>query len=304
MTSARQVGTDPITWVVGMDGSPGAEHALGWSVDAIADRATHLHIIRAWHQPVIAGVEYGVQVSAPVPETAYEGLEQLASDLDGRGVAVTSDVVCGGASSVLLTESQNASLLVLGSRGHGGFERLLLGSVSQQCATHARIPTVVVPADVTSDQTSGAQPPGRPPSARIVVGIDGSPAATAALDWALEFASDDDVVVAVGVWNPSTWSADVDDPLAEHRERRWHAEIDGVISEATATHSVTVERDHRRGSPAAMLLDAATEADLLVVGERGRRGFSAAVLGSVTTDALHHAPCPVAVIPAPELSTT
>ena len=281
---------EPSTWVVGIDGSAGAERALRWCVDSISGRAAHVHIVKAWHQPVVAGVEYGVQDFTREPDVAYEGLDHLAAELARRNVTVAADVVFGGASSVLLTASQDAALLVVGNRGHGGFERLLLGSVSQQCATHARIPTVVVPVE-----TSAGAPP-----RRVVVGIDGSPASAAALDWALEFVSEDAIVVAVGVWNPSTWTADADDPFAEHREQRWVAEVDAVIeaAEASAHVSVTVERDHRRGSPAARLLDSTAEADLLVVGERGRSGFSAAVLGSVTTAVLHHAQCPVAVIPA------
>ncbi len=276
-----------------MDESGGAEHALRWCVSVMPGRAERLHIVKAWQIPTAAGAEYGVQFTVDMaPETAYSGLAQLVADLAPAGITVTTDIVQAGASWALLDASDDADLLVLGSRGLGGFKRLMLGSVSHQCATHARIPVAVVP-DRTA--TEGLL-------RRIVVGIDGSPASAASLSWALRFAPDEAEVVAVGVWSPSMSIGDADDPIALEQAAAAYASIDSTIDQVESSFDVPrrVERVHRVGKPAAKLLDAAEDADLLVVGERGRGAFSAAVLGSVATSVLHHANCPVVVVPAPE----
>lgn len=276
-----------------MDESGGAEHALRWCVSVMPGHAERLHIVKAWQIPTAAGAEYGVQFTVDMaPETAYSGLAQLVADLAPAGITVTTDIVQAGASWALLDASDDADLLVLGSRGLGGFKRLMLGSVSHQCATHARIPVAVVP-DRTA--TEGLL-------RRIVVGIDGSPASAASLSWALRFAPDEAEVVAVGVWSPSMSIGDADDPIALEQAAAAYASIDSTIDQVESSFDVPrrVERVHRVGKPAAKLLDAAEDADLLVVGERGRGAFSAAVLGSVATSVLHHANCPVVVVPAPE----
>jgi nucleotide-binding universal stress UspA family protein len=76
---------------------------------------------------------------------AEELLVKATAGLDAEGVEIECRAVAGGAPEVLVSEAAEADLLVVGSRGHGGFAGLLLGSVSQQCAHHARCPVVIVP---------------------------------------------------------------------------------------------------------------------------------------------------------------
>lgn len=134
---------------------------------------------------------------------------------------------------------------------------------------------------------------------RIVVGVDGSPSSEQALRWGLEQAERTGaVVVAVHAWRVSasyasaTLLAASDDPAAA--AERWLEET--VAKAVSGSPPVQVRRRVRSGHPAAVLVDAAADADLLVVGSRGRGGFAGALLGSVGQHCIHHAPCPVVVV--------
>lgn len=279
-------------WIVGVDGSPGSEQAVRWGAAHAPGRTPILHLVRAWQLPAVADADFGAQVAPGLePKTAYETLDELADELAPANVTVKSTVVFGGASSKLLSAAEHADLLVLGTRGFGGFRRLLLGSVSHQCATHASVPVVVVPGDVRIDGELR----------HVVVGVDGSLASAAALDWALSFAPHEATVRAIGVWTPSRWATDADVALFDDQSRRQRDDYDRMIDEVEARlgRPGATTRDFEYGNPAEVLLGAGTNADLLVVGERGHGGLSGTMLGSVTTDVLHHATCATAVIPVP-----
>lgn len=281
-------------WVIGSDGSAGAEHALQWGLAQAIGRTAAVRVVRAWQVPPMAGAEFGV---APIvdlePPEAHSGLDDLAAPAVATGVVVTSDVLYGGASRVLLEGSQGSELLVLGSRGLGGFRRLLVGSVSHQCATHAECPVIVVrsPADDADAATTVS---------RLVVGVDGSPASRSALKWAHDFARDEIPVVAMGVWAVSVYGAEEMQTELEHgyqdAQRDFGEAIDAVEAEL-GVHGY-FERRFESGAPAPRLVELFGETDLIVVGERGHRGLRGGLLGSVATEVLHHARGPVAVIPA------
>jgi nucleotide-binding universal stress UspA family protein len=133
--------------VVGVDGSETARRALEWAVDEARERNAVVEAIHAWHQPFVSGYAYMGEI--PLGDYAAEAQETLdtaIASVDTTGVTVEGRTVCGGASQVLVEESKGASLLVVGSRGRGGFGGLLLGSVSQQAAHHAPCPIVIIPA--------------------------------------------------------------------------------------------------------------------------------------------------------------
>lgn len=283
------------TWIVASDGSTGAEDAVHWALTQALGRAPSVHVIRAWHLPPIAGAEFGLGPIADMePPEAHPGLDALAAGATSAGLEVTSEVRYGGASRVLLDASEDAALLVVGSRGHGGFRRLLLGSVSHQCATHARSPIVVVrpPAD---------DEPVEPVVSGLVVGVDGSPAAREALRWAHEFARGEVPVVAIGAWTNAIFGGEELhselERLFQNAQTSFGATVDAVEAELDAPGCF--ERKFMSGGPAVVLVDECEATGLLVVGERGHRGFTGGLLGSVATEVLHRAPCPVAVIPAP-----
>ena len=243
----------------------------------------------------MAGAEFGVSPIVDMePAEAHPGLDELAADAVEAGLTVTSEVRYGGASRLLLETSEDGALLVVGSRGLGGFRRLLLGSVSHQCATHARRPVVVVrpPADGAASDRAVS---------RIVVGVDGSPASRAALRWAHDFARGEVPVLALGAWTKSVFGADELQSEMErwfqHAQGSFDAAVDAV--EDDIAERGRFERKFLRGGPAVVLVDECAPTALLVVGERGHHGLTAGLLGSVATEVLHRAPCPVAVVPAP-----
>lgn len=299
-------------WVIGSDGSDGAETALRWGLSLAIGRAASIRVVRAWQLPPTAGAEFGVVPSIDLePREAHLGLDDLAASAIRSGVQVTSEVLYGGAARLLLEASESADLLVVGSRGHGGFRRLLLGSVSQQCATHARRPVVVVrprpddddhgDRDVDHDgDRDGDHDGAEPVVARLVVGVDGSPASQSALKWAHEFAGATLPVAAVGAWAISGFGAEEMQSelelLFQSAQRDFHQTIDQVEAELGAVGAF--ERLFKSGAPARRLIEACGPTDMLVVGERGHRGLTGGLLGSVTTEVLHRAAGPVAVIPA------
>lgn len=147
------------TLVVGVDGSAGAAEALRWAVAEARLRKARLRIVHAWTYGY-AGMPLGT-FGALGGFDSYEALginavdlQQAAEDLLDRTVGdvsgevedvdVERHVVEGGAAQVLIGVVADADLLVVGSRGHGGFVGLMLGSVSQQCVSHAPCPVVVV----------------------------------------------------------------------------------------------------------------------------------------------------------------
>jgi len=136
--------------VVGVDGSEGSLRALRWAADEARLRDAVLEVVTSWHYPVLATIPaFGVQPPAEeLAEEARKGLiELLRSEgiTSASGLTVFERVVEGSPAGVLVDAAADADLLVLGSRGHGGFSGLLLGSVSQTVVSHARCPVVVVP---------------------------------------------------------------------------------------------------------------------------------------------------------------
>lgn len=133
--------------VVGVDGSDGALAALRWAVEEAELRGAALDAVTAWHIPYAAGSPAIGLVIDPDEERAYaaEQLEEVIGATGVRaGMQVNRVVVEGGAARALIETAAGADLLVVGSRGRGGFKGLLLGSVSQQCIQHAPCPVVVV----------------------------------------------------------------------------------------------------------------------------------------------------------------
>ena len=148
------------TIVVGVDGSAGSVQALRVALREARLRGAALKVVNAWHIPAIA-FEAG-WVAAPFDLSEYPKSAQqiLDKSLEQAGVAtsgveVTTVVREGQAAEGICEEAEGADLLVVGSRGFGGFRGLLLGSVSQQCAHHAPCPVLIVPNRETSASTGG-----------------------------------------------------------------------------------------------------------------------------------------------------
>jgi nucleotide-binding universal stress UspA family protein len=137
------------TILVGVDGSAASRAALEWAVEEARLRNARLHVVHTWTLPVSAyAAPVGAVLDGEVLDGVRDAAEQLVSavldDVDAGGVEVDRSVVEGSPAASLLEAAENADLLVVGSRGRGGFAGLLLGSVSQQCAQHAPCPVVIV----------------------------------------------------------------------------------------------------------------------------------------------------------------
>jgi nucleotide-binding universal stress UspA family protein len=140
------------TIVVGVDGSDGSRAALRWALEEAALRGARLEAVVTWQVPTYAYA--GVAVMPPLAELAEaasasleEAIAAVTTELGdtAAGVEIERVVLEGPAAGLLVERSRDADLLVVGSRGYGGFRGLLLGSVSHQCASHAHCPVVVVP---------------------------------------------------------------------------------------------------------------------------------------------------------------
>lgn len=141
------------TIVVGVDGSPGALAALRYALGEARLRGADVRIVGAWHLPVAAYAGgYGPgdpDLSVGFEKDARGNLERALEQADVGDVHIDTVVREGNPAHVLLEEARDADLLVVGSRGLGGFRGLMLGSVGQQCAHHAPCPLVIVPHERT-----------------------------------------------------------------------------------------------------------------------------------------------------------
>ena len=134
--------------VVGVDGSDLSAAALAWAADEARRRDVGLHVVTCWSYPTMAFSLYQLSIPGEVFErdarAAAEAQVEQVLGADRQGLVVTVEVLQGPAALGLLEFDRSAEMLVVGSRGRGGFAGLLLGSVSQYLAEHARCPVVVI----------------------------------------------------------------------------------------------------------------------------------------------------------------
>jgi nucleotide-binding universal stress UspA family protein len=135
--------------VVGVDGSDESKEALRWALEEARLRDATVRAVYAWRDPYVLAPGFGLPEDFEfdaLRERAVETLDAVVAEVAGKTSDVLVDKVVaeGPAGSVLVQAAEDAELLVVGSRGHGGFVGLLLGSVSQQCVTHAPCPVLVV----------------------------------------------------------------------------------------------------------------------------------------------------------------
>ena len=139
--------------IVGVDGSPGAHRALEWAMKEAAAHHAHLTVVAVHEVPMNGWTGHPDILGADVPElqktraAAEETVSKAAAQVgESRPASVTLRAVNGFPAEELINASRDADLLVVGSRGVGGFARLTMGSISDQVVHHAHCPVVVVPA--------------------------------------------------------------------------------------------------------------------------------------------------------------
>lgn len=285
--------------VVGYDGSVGGRDALAFAAEAATPRSAPVHLLHAWlprQQPV--AYTFGAPGGRPGSPEAV-GRTVLADGVDRLkgvwpGLDATPILVRGTAAEALLERADGAQMLVVGSRGLGGFAGLLLGSTSLHVAGHAACPVVVV-RPAAPDEAPG------PEAGRVVVGLDGSPAATTALGFGFEQASARHIGLTA-VFSLASQGARSDAGLSVLDLLVVDAETGTAMLDATLADwqkkypDVDVRTRVEPGHAVRALVEASTGAALLVVGSRGLGGLRSLVLGSVSHGVLHHAHVPVAVV--------
>ena len=281
--------------VVGLDGSDESRSVLRWAVAEAAIWDAELDVVHAWDFPV-GIVPPPINLTYPA---AIEALEKSAGallDAEVEAVRVHTGpsprqvetiLVRETATRALLETAKGADLLVVGSRGHGGFNGLLLGSVSNQCVHHAPCPVTVVRETVDSWQRT-----------RITVGVDGSACGHEALTWAIaEATARQQPLVAVAAWSWLDQSGKFDADYGESDVKAMaESAVARALDEVTGGSDVDIEIRPVNDLPARALIEASSEARLLVVGSRGLGGFRGLLLGSVSNNTVHHAHCPVVVV--------
>lgn len=133
--------------VVGVDGSPPSQAAFRWAVRQARLTGGEIQAVTAWHLPVAYGYPMPVAPLTDAMDIARRVLETATDEIEqepGEPVPITGRVAEGNAARVLLDASQDADLLVVGNRGHGGFVEALLGSTGQHLVEHATCPVVVI----------------------------------------------------------------------------------------------------------------------------------------------------------------
>jgi nucleotide-binding universal stress UspA family protein len=282
--------------VVGVDGSESALQATRWAAWEAARRDVDLRLVHVRQLPILLPPE-----DLYAKELADQGRKWLAA---ARNLAVTvapdvdvhTELRTGQPGAELVAVTEDAQLIVVGSRGLGGFRSLLVGSVANALAAHGHCPVVVLRGRTVGSALAEHGP--------IVVGADGTPASADAVEFALAAADARGAeVIAVHAWTyegvAEAWSlmspaVDLDEIAAAQ-----HRVFDEQLATLRARHpGVPVRGVHFRGRPVDGILEQAEHAQLVVVGANGRHPVLAGAIGSTSYAVLHHATCPVVVVRA------
>jgi nucleotide-binding universal stress UspA family protein len=280
--------------VVGVDGSTSALDAVRWAAEECARHRVPLRLVHGYLLPTRGYPEIiltGNEVRQAMENQARQWLAEAAEAARAAApeVAVDTALVVDGPVPLLIGQSREARLVVLGSQGLGGFTGLLVGSTAVALAAHGKCPVVVVRGTVVA---------GGP----VVVGVDGSPASEAAIAFAFEAASTRGApLTAVLTWTDFLVDSAYDEArLAIDWAQVEEAELRLLAQRLAGWQEkfpdVHVDRLVLRDRPVRALLRLAEQAQLLVVGSRGHGGFTGMLLGSTSQALVYHSPCPIAVV--------
>ncbi|MBB6080907.1 nucleotide-binding universal stress UspA family protein [Streptomyces paradoxus] len=273
--------------VVGVDGSDGSLPAVDWAVDEAARHGLPLRLVHGslWERYEVRTPSVGPD--RPAGQVMADHIVASAAERSRRrdpGVKVSTDVLLSGATDALLREGDNATALVTGSRGHGELKGLLLGSVGLAVAARAHCPVIVVRGDKAG--LAGTHQ-------RILLGAGTPATGEEATRFAFREAEARGCVLDV----VRAWRRPAHEPGRDHEERA-RTELDDLLRDALADHpGVRVRPAAVEGPARKALVHRSAAADLVIVGARRRQGHFGLQLGTVAHTLLHHAACPVAVVP-------
>jgi nucleotide-binding universal stress UspA family protein len=288
--------------VVGVDGSGSDAAALVWAADTAVRYAVPLRIVHAVEALSMGSV--AVEMATPTPEMS-EALTTVgvSSDVADRAaeqvrrrhadlpVEVTESL--GAASALLLAQQDEAMLLVVGRGRKGAVDRFLMGTTSMATVMHARCPVAVIDPEVRND----AEPKGV-----VLVAVDGGRDSERACQTAFLAADRRGAkVVAVNVWYIEVVNGyvvtEADSPEWRSIEDRQRRRVEALVASAREAYpDVPVEIEVLHGPSSRTIVERSADADVLVMGTRGRGGFVGKLLGSTTHKVLEAARCPVVVV--------
>jgi len=281
--------------VLGYDGTPRSDAALDWAARYAMTHGRPLLITFAAGVPMaydsFSGIQENREDLRVVGEQILEAAVLRAQDL-APGLTVETRVALGNAHHVLLESAEGAHLLVVGSRGRGAFASMLLGSVSVDLSAHAPCPVVVVRPEKDRARFG-------PYLHHIVVGVDGTEASRGALDIAFALASTERKPLAVvHAWGATGVYKDLMSYEARLEEAEEHelSVAESIAGYAERFPDVHVTQHQEEEDPARALVTASEDADLIVLGSRGRGDAASVVFGSVSRYVVEHASCPVLVV--------
>lgn len=318
---------DPQAIVVGVDGSNASRNALRFAIGEAKSLGRSIRIVGAYTVPSVAAATIDVSY-VPIDDSAVRAsvttiLKEAAAEVKAADVPVEAIIEIGDAAGVLVEESKQASLTVVGSRGKGGFAGRLLGTVSSALPAHSVCPTIVVPVGWTPE----AEREARPSSSRPVrSSVGGMVEATEDTDTVPGVDYAGQVVVGVdslGKESPALWEAA---DIAVRRNSPLHiqavittavigpewipsqGDLERLIEEGTGkleVASAALRGKHPDldvrwtlfdGQPAEVLVRASDTCDILVIGSRGRGGFAGLLLGSTSQSVLPYSAAPTMVV--------
>ncbi|MGV1008942.1 MAG: universal stress protein [Dermatophilaceae bacterium] len=285
--------------VVACNGQPDSQPALEWAADEACRRRAGLRIVFVLSMPAVLVGPTGEASALPeeVFDSAHTMTRVAADAVRERGVdTVQTAVEIGSPAAVIVRESADAELVVLGSRGRGDVAAAVLGSVMVTVTSHAHCPVVVVRPHVVDrlDADHG-----------VVVGVDGSRHSGDAVSFAADMASRAQVpLVVLAAWHlprhgafGAVWSLTGEDEHRAKAKASAREPVDTIVEGLGTSHPhVTVTGRVVEGDAGVVLAQASRRAGLVVVGCRGVGGFRGLLLGSVSHHVVHDATCPVAVV--------
>ena len=286
--------------IVGVDGSGPSIVALRWAAYEARRRNADILVVSCYDIPVYGSPEGAVYTSTEDVNAIKEGATsiivratEIVAEIDAH-LVVDGTTAMSPAASAISESAGPHDEIVVGATGHGGgFMDGLLGSVALNIIHRSHVPVIVVPANPTTEVG--------PAMKKIVVGVDGSPGSLEALEWAYGEAlvSGSDLTAVHG------WIYPYAGTRSGVSEPRTQMQLDAMEELKTSLESLGPRMTggsihvHARlveQSPAEALLEESKDADLVVVGSRGRGALRASLLGSVSRTVVQHATCPVAVI--------
>ncbi len=290
--------------VVGFDGSESSATALRWATREAVRRRAGLRVVQAFDLPVgylspgsLESPELFDQLRGSVEESLHRAQELVQADEPGLAVEISA--VPATPLAALQSASEGAALTVVGSHGTSQIGEALLGSVAVRVASRLVNPVAVVHTDPLALPTENFTDENGP----VIVGLDGSSGSSEALDFALEEASVRDVDLhAVYAWDDDALAVLVRSLLgtidtAAMDEQALRVLEDQLAGELDRRPGVRVHRRIEHGRPSSALLRCCAQLrpSVLVVGSRGRGGFTGLLLGSTSNELIAYAPCPVVV---------